>query len=91
MARNYARLLICPEFLHEILDLPVDVQIIGVKPVAELPAPWDPIELWLEGDRFPEVIGGSLPPKVRPTLRAYTQRVAKMNHETLMVKEKPDG
>ena len=49
--RNYARLPISHEFLHEILDLPADVQIIGVKPAAELPAPWDPIELWLEGDR----------------------------------------
>ncbi len=90
MARNYARLLISPELLHEILDLPADVRIVGVKPTAELPAPWDPIGLWIEGDRFPEVTEGSLPPEVRPTLTAYTQRIAKMNHETLMVKEKPD-
>ncbi|KKK74564.1 hypothetical protein LCGC14_2882510 [marine sediment metagenome] len=88
--RNYARLPISPEFLHEILDLPADVQIIGVKPAAELPAPWDTIELWLEGDRFPEINEGATPPRVNPTLTAHTQRVATMNHDTLVVKEKSD-
>ncbi len=86
--RNYARLPISPEFLHEILDLPADVQIIGVKPTAELPAPWSPIELWIEGDRFPEVTGGAIPPRVTPTLTAHTQRVATMDHETLVETEK---
>ena len=86
MSRRYARLPISPEFLHELLDLPVDVTIIGVKPAAELPAPWDPIELWVEGDRFPEVKEGATPPRVTPTLTAHTQRVATMNHETLVVR-----
>ncbi len=84
---RYVRLPISPEFLHEILDLPADVRIIGVKPAAELPAPWDPIELWLEGDRFPEVGKGVIPPRVKPTLTAHIQRVATMNHDTLVVKE----
>ncbi len=86
--RNHARLPISRELLHELLDLPADVQIIGVKPAAELPAPWDPIELWIEGDRFPEVDEGVIPPTVTPTLTAHTQRVATMDHETLVVKEK---
>ena len=47
MSGRYARLPISPEFLHEILDLPADVRIIGVQP-SDCTAPWDPIELRLE-------------------------------------------
>lgn len=81
---RYARLPISPEFLHEILDLPADVKIIGVQP-GDSSAPWDPIELRLEGERFPEVDEGAIPPRVTPTLTAHTQRVATMEHQTLVV------
>ena len=89
MSKRYARLPISPEYLHEILDLPADVKIIAAKPVTEPTAPTflGTIELWLEGDRFPEVSEGASPPEVNPTLTAHTQRVATMDHETLVVKE----
>ena len=95
--RRYAsnrqvRLPITTELLHAILDLPADVRIIGTA--------WSPnepryveteIELWLEGDRFPEG-GGDHPPVVTPTLTVDKQRDGvRMNHETLVVKETDDG
>ena len=91
MSKRYARLPISPEYLHEILDLPADVKIVGVQPPSHCPAPWDPIELRLEGERFPEVEEGVTPPLVNPTMTAHTQRVATMEHETLVVKETDDG
>lgn len=90
MSKRYARLPISPEYLHEILDLPAGVKIIGVQP-SDCTAPWDPIELRLEGERFPEVAEGVTPPLVHPTMTAHTQRVATMDHETLVVKEPNDG
>lgn len=88
MSKHYARLPISPEYLHEILDLPADVKIIGVQRSSHCAAPWDPIELRLEGERFPEVAEGATAPLVNPTMTAHTQRVATMDHETLVVKEK---
>ena len=88
---RYARLPISLEYLHEILDLPADVKIIGVKLDYGNHPPWEPIHLWLEGDRFPVTVEGESPPEVNPTLTAHTQRVATMDHETLVVKETDDG
>ena len=68
MSGRYARLPISPEYLHEILDLPADVTIVGMTIDGIAPDPWQPIVLYLEGDRFPKVRERAIPPIVTPTL-----------------------
>jgi hypothetical protein len=85
--RRFVRLPISPELLGEILDLPTDVQIVGVLP-SDRPSPSEPINLWLQGDRFPEVLEGADPPRVMPTYTRHQQTVAKLDEETLRVEDR---
>ena len=81
--KRYVRIHIDHAFMEDLLNFPPDVRIIGAHPSA----PWEPIELWLEGERFPELREGAAPPLIRPCYQTVVQKVAKLDVESLQVKD----
>ena len=70
---KHAIMKITPELLHSLLRLPHDIRVVGAR--SDDRAPWEPIDVWIESDRYPELDDGATPPVITPIYTTMRQTI----------------